>query len=293
MKENFTPLGLGTSTIASLGRSLTFNSAKKLFDTALDYNIKTIDTSNTYGSGDAERLIGKIIKDKRNDTFIISKVGMPYLSLPAFLSPFNQIGKKILQNLKIKKCYKKEYILNNIEKSLRRLNINNLDGYLLHDMLLEDFYEYKDECFEALYLIKKKGLSKFIGISSNDYELLNKNLKNINIDLVQTNMIFKKKNIELLRELKKRGYKLIVNSIFSNKIDTNLDFKINQVIEKFDVPYNDKKNILINYCIKKNEVDCALFRTTNIDHLKIIGKSYTKYENNFSELFNELDYLFL
>ena len=42
MKDNFTPLGLGTSTIASLGRSLTFNSAKKLFDTALDYNIKLL-----------------------------------------------------------------------------------------------------------------------------------------------------------------------------------------------------------------------------------------------------------
>ncbi len=293
MKDNLTPLGLGTSTIASLGSSLSFNSARNLFDAALDLNIRTVDTSNTYGSGDAERLIGKVIKHKRNNYFITSKVGLPYLSLPKFLSPLNQIGKKIFQNLIIKKCYKKEYILNNIEKSLRRLKINNLDGYLLHNMLLKDFYEYKDECFEALYLIKKKGLSKFVGISSNDYELFNKNLENINIDLVQTNMIFKKKNTELLGELKKRGNKLIVNSIFSKKIDANLDFKINQIIEKFGIPRDDKKSILINYCIKKNEVDCALFRTTNINHLKIIGKSYFKYEGNFSELFNELDHLFL
>ena len=86
MYNNFTQLGLGTSTIASYGRSLSLNDAKKLFDTAFDYNIRTIDTSDTYGSGDTERLIGKVIKNKRNNSFIISKVGVPYLSLPAILS---------------------------------------------------------------------------------------------------------------------------------------------------------------------------------------------------------------
>ena len=194
MNNNFTQLGLGTSTIASFGRSTSYAQAKKLFDAALNFNIRTIDTSDTYGSGDAERLIGKIIKNKRNDVFIISKVGYPYLSLPAILSPLNQIGKKVLQGLRVKKCFKKEYILSNIEKSLKRLNINYLDAYLLHDLLSEDFSQYNDECFEALYLIKKKGLSRFIGVSSNDYEALNFAVNNINLDFMQTRMIFEKKN---------------------------------------------------------------------------------------------------
>ena len=129
MKNNFTKLGLGTSTIASLGKSLSYVHAKKLFDIALDYNIRTIDTSDTYGSGDAEKLIGKIVKDKRNNFFIISKVGYRYLSLPNFFFPLNQIGKKILQNFKSKKCFKKEYILSGIEKSLKRLKIENLDCF--------------------------------------------------------------------------------------------------------------------------------------------------------------------
>ena len=93
MDNSFGKLGLGTSTIASFGRSLAYIRAKKLFDTALDFNIRTIDTSDVYGSGDAERLIGKIIKEKRNDFFIISKAGYQYLSLPGILSPLNQIGK--------------------------------------------------------------------------------------------------------------------------------------------------------------------------------------------------------
>ena len=156
MNNSFTKLGLGTSTIASFGRSLSYIQAKKLFDAALNFNIRTIDTSDTYGSGDAERLIGKIIKKKRNDFFIISKAGHQYLSLPEILSPLNQIGKKILQGIRVNKCFKKEYILSSIEKSLKRLNIDYLDAFLLHDPLLEDFSRYNDESCEALYLIKKK-----------------------------------------------------------------------------------------------------------------------------------------
>ena len=108
MNNNFTQLGLGTSVIASLGRSNSFSKIDNIFNTAIDLNIKTIDTSDTYGSGDAERMVGKIIKNRRNETFIVSKVGYPYVSLPAILSPFNQIGKKILQGFRVNKCFKKE-----------------------------------------------------------------------------------------------------------------------------------------------------------------------------------------
>jgi pyridoxine 4-dehydrogenase len=293
MYNNLTQLGLGTSTLASYGRSLSLNDAKKLFDTAFDHNIRTIDTSDTYGSGDTERLIGKVIKNKRNNSFIISKVGVPYLSLPAILSPLNQIGKKCLQVLKIKKCYKKEYILEGIEKSLKRLNIENLDAYLLHDMQLNDFYTYKDECFEALYQIKRKGLSNLVGISSDNFGLLKDVIKNVDLDLIQINMLFEKERHLLLDNLKSSKYKLIVNSIFSKKINNNLDIKINQVIEKFNIPKEDKKKILINYCIFQRKIDCALFRTTNINHLIMIGESLLKYKNNFSKLFKEIDNLFL
>ena len=211
MYNSFTKLGLGTSTIASFGRSLSYIQAKNLFDAALDHNIRTVDTSDTYGSGDAERLIGKIIKEKRNDFFIISKAGYSYLSLPEILSPLNQIGKKILQSIRVNKCFKKEYILSSIEKSLKRLNIDYLDAFLLHDPLLVDFSRYSEESCEALYLIKKKGLSKFIGISSNDLSALNFAINNIKLDLIQTRMIYEKNYRILFNEIKKKDFKLIVN----------------------------------------------------------------------------------
>ena len=111
MFENFTELGLGTSNIASFGRALSFKDGKNLIEQAIDLDIKTFDTADTYASGDAERLIGKIIQNKRNKIFIISKVGLPYIDFPEFLSPLNQFGKKILQTLNIKKNYSSKYIL--------------------------------------------------------------------------------------------------------------------------------------------------------------------------------------
>ena len=50
-KTNFTSLGLGTSKIASIGSRIHNEEAKKLFKQALDYDVRVIDTSDTYRSG--------------------------------------------------------------------------------------------------------------------------------------------------------------------------------------------------------------------------------------------------
>ena len=86
-----------------MGRSISNAEASKLFKTALDLNVKVIDTSNTYGSGDSERMISKSVKENRNEFFLITKAGFPHVYLPAYLSPLNQIGKKILQKVHIRK----------------------------------------------------------------------------------------------------------------------------------------------------------------------------------------------
>ena len=54
-----------------------------------------------------------------------------------------------------------------------------------------------------------------------------------------------------------------------------------------------QKIILITYCLLKKKVDCALFGTTNINHLKLIGLGYKKYQINYSQFFNELDKIFI
>lgn len=293
MFENFTELGLGTSNIASFGRALSFKDGKNLIEQAIDLDIKTFDTADTYASGDAERLIGKIIQNKRNKIFIISKVGLPYIDFPEFLSPLNQFGKKILQTLNIKKNYSSKYILSNIKKSLKRLNIDYLDAYLLHDFTISDHLEYKDECFEALYTIRKQGLSKYIGVSSNDKQTLNFSIKKGNIDIIQTKIDFSNSFEKSFKEVKNYNYKLIVNSIFRQNLNEKKMIKFNYLLKSFQIPNEDRNLVLLGYCLQKNNVSCAIFGTKNLSHLYQIGKGYKNYKYYQKELFEKLNEIFI
>jgi diketogulonate reductase-like aldo/keto reductase len=72
----------------------------------LDLGMSHIDTAELYGSGAAERIVGKAIRDRRDEVFLVSKV------LPSNAS----------RRGTIKAC----------EKSLLNLGTDRLDCYLLH-----------------------------------------------------------------------------------------------------------------------------------------------------------------
>jgi diketogulonate reductase-like aldo/keto reductase len=72
----------------------------------LDHGLTHIDTAEMYGNGEAERLVGEAIAGRRDDVFLVSKV------LPSNASRRGTIAA----------C----------ERSLRRLNVAQLDCYLLH-----------------------------------------------------------------------------------------------------------------------------------------------------------------
>ena len=140
-------------------------------------------------------------------------------------------------------------------------------------------------------MIKKKGLSNFIGVSSSDYLMLNQIVTNLDLDFIQTRMTFKKKN-DLFDKFRSKKIKTIVNSIFNKKIEVNLDYRIDKLLEKFEISKENKKTILITYCVIKKNIDCALFSTSNINHLKLVNKGFEKFKDNFTELFSNLDSLF-
>jgi aryl-alcohol dehydrogenase-like predicted oxidoreductase len=111
-----------------------------------------LDTANKYASwvpdfkgGESEFLIGKWIKQKANrqNMFISSKVGFPYGDIPRSL--------------------KKEIIISECEKSLKRLNIETLDLYFAHAWDMETPVE---ETMEAFHQLKKSGKIRFAGASN-------------------------------------------------------------------------------------------------------------------------------
>lgn len=104
----------------------------------LDAGLKLIDSAEMYGNGASEELIGKAIMGRRDNTFLVSKV-----------YPFNAGGKAII---------------NACEASLRRLNTDRLDLYLLHwagDIPLE-------ETISGFEKLQGMGKIRYWGISNFD-----------------------------------------------------------------------------------------------------------------------------
>jgi len=292
LSSNFSPLGLGTSHIASLGSRISLADAKKLIAKALESNVTLIDTSDTYGSGDAERMVGKAISGMRDDFFIMTKAGFTYMALPEFLSPLNQVGKKLMQKSHAKKNYSKKYLLSSLQSSLKRLNTDYVDAFVLHEPLATELLEH-DDCWEALSQIKKSGMAKYIGISTNDVEAFKLAKNNIKLDIVQTAMSFSVPNADTVFSLgKKEEITVVANQVLrpNKNLLCNDDFK--KLLIKYDKKEEDLVAILIAYAHFFKNADCVLIGTRNANHLVKNAMDYRKQEG-LNEIFAVINKIIL
>ncbi|MCC8094492.1 MAG: aldo/keto reductase [Tannerellaceae bacterium] len=106
--------------------------------TGIDLGMTLIDTAEMYGNGRSERLVGEAIKGQRDKVFLISKV------LPSNAS----------RQGTLKAC----------ENSLKRLQTDYLDMYLLH---WQGRYPF-EETVEAMLQLKQEGKIRDWGVSNMD-----------------------------------------------------------------------------------------------------------------------------
>ena len=120
---------------------------------ALDLGINFFDTANIYGKGSSETFIGnsfkKLVKN-RSDIIVATKVY------------FNE------------GCLSKEAILREIDLSLKRLQLDYVDLYIIHRW---DYDHPIEETMEALNEVVKQGKARYIGCSAMyGYQLLKANM---------------------------------------------------------------------------------------------------------------------
>jgi pyridoxine 4-dehydrogenase len=288
--NTISPLGMGTSQIASLGRGINHSEAKRLFDTALDYQVTTIDTADTYGSGDSERMIGKAIQAKRSDFYVITKAGFPHVHLPGFLSPLNQIGKKVLQRTGVTKSYSKKYLIQSLEKSLKRLSTDYVDAFLLHEPLGADLLAF-DDFWEALDLIKKKGMANHIGISTNDSSAYIIASKSIKLDLVETGMPYgQDENSSVFSRAKKDQIPVVLNEVLKPYKFLLENAGVVALLREYGKLDQELIGILLAHSIYEKKGQCALIGTRNPNHLIQNVMSFRE-NDHLNEVFKELSIL--
>ncbi|WP_102345685.1 aldo/keto reductase [Bacillus sp. Marseille-P3661] len=150
MKKN--RLGSSDLYVSEIGlgcMSLSSNVTKgiSIIHEALKRGVNFLDTADLYDYGLNEEIVGKAIKDRRNDVIIATKVG----------NRWNEDKNGWYWDPS------REYIKAAVKESLRRLHTDYIDLYQLHGGTIEDSI---DETIAAFEELKKEGLIRYYGISS-------------------------------------------------------------------------------------------------------------------------------
>ena len=144
------PSGLQISEIGFGCMSLSANSEKEnisLLHQASELGINYFDTADLYDKGMSEIAVGKAIKKMRKKIVLATKVGNQWRSDGSGWD-WNP---------------RRDYILQAVEKSLRRLQTDYIDLYQLHGGTIEDPIDETIGTFEQL---KSEGKIRHYGISS-------------------------------------------------------------------------------------------------------------------------------
>lgn len=174
----------------SLGKDK--QTAKRIIDTALDKGINHFDTADLYDFGLNEELVGEILKDQRQEIVLTSKVG----------NHFNKESKNWFWDPS------KEYILKAAKESLKRLQTDYIDFYMLHGGTLDDPI---DEAIEAFEQLKKEGIIRAYGISSIRPNVIREYVKRSSIDGVMTqySLLDRRPEEEVLPLLQEQGISVL------------------------------------------------------------------------------------
>ena len=126
------------------GREPSKKEAFAILDEAVGHGINTFDTAASYGS--AEKILGEWMQRRGNtgEIFVITKMHS------------GAFGEKSVTATDI--------VQGELERSLSRLQLERVDGFLLHDPTLL----YRDDIVEALLKLKAKRLVGHVGVSVYD-----------------------------------------------------------------------------------------------------------------------------
>jgi len=120
-------------------------------DTALELGVNFIDTSDAYGAGYSETLLGKALKGRRDKVILATKGGN------VMTGPDRG-----------KRNFSPDYIGRVMEESLKRLQTDYIDLYQLHNPTVDVIQS--DTIWELLERCKKEGKICHYGVSINKME---------------------------------------------------------------------------------------------------------------------------
>jgi diketogulonate reductase-like aldo/keto reductase len=209
----------------------------------LDLGMTHIDTAEMYGNGNTEELIAQAITERRNEVFLVSKV------LPSNASYEGTI----------KAC----------KRSLKRLNTDWLDLYLLH---WPSSYPIT-ETMRAMEKLVADGLIKYIGVSNFDIQELKEAeeaLKNEQMACNQVLYHLGNRGIEqrLLPYCTEKGIAIVGYSPFGHGNFPSPQSTKGKILEEIAKPHNrTARQVALNFLTRHDNV-FTIPKTSRLERVK-------------------------
>ncbi|MCA0756038.1 aldo/keto reductase [Paenibacillus sp. N4] len=135
-------VSLGTM---AFGRWIDEQASAEILDLALDSGINLVDTANVYGEGASETILGNLLKERRRDIVLATKV-------------HGRVGEGVNDS-----GQSRYHIFKAVEDSLKRLKTDYLDLYQVHRF---DPNTPLEETLRALDDLVRQGKVRYIGASN-------------------------------------------------------------------------------------------------------------------------------
>ncbi|KAJ2400704.1 hypothetical protein GGI23_001871 [Coemansia sp. RSA 2559] len=150
-------IGLGTMGMSVFyGDDPNDDDSVNVLNHAIDIGCTFWDTADIYGLGHNERLLSRVLKERRNEVFLCTKFGVvPKEVEPGFKGPFTQRIKGV--------SGKPEYVRQCAAASLERLGLDYIDLYYMHQVDQETPIE---ETAAAMAELVKEGKVRYLGLSN-------------------------------------------------------------------------------------------------------------------------------
>jgi len=125
--------------------NLDYPNSKKIVDSAIDAGINFFDTADVYSHGQSEEILGKALKEKRNEVVLATKVR------GRMSKDINDVG------------LSRKHIIESCNNSLKRLGTDYIDLYVMHSF---DPITPLEETLGALSDLVHQGKVRYIGASN-------------------------------------------------------------------------------------------------------------------------------
>lgn len=226
------PIALGTNAVGghNLYPNLDEEQGKDVVRQAINHGINLLDTAYIYGPERSEELVGEVVKEYPREQIKIATKG----------------SHEFDENQEVHQNNQPEYLKQQVENSLKRLQTDYIDLYYIH---FPDDNTPKDQAVAALQELKEQGKIKAIGVSNFTLDQLKEANKDGYVDVVQLEYnLLHRENEAVLQycvdhQITFIPYFPLASGILAGKYDENTKFSDHRTTRRDFIPGVFEKNV--------------------------------------------------